>query len=75
MDQIVIGALPDSTSEGDMVGLIGPAGGGPTVGELADLAETIDYEIVTGIGQRVPRYFVSEGKVVATLAEDTLTLI
>jgi alanine racemase len=74
MDQLVIGALPDSTSEGDVVGLLGPVGGGPAVGELAGLAETIDYEIVTGIGQRVPRYFVSEGRVVAMLAEDTLSV-
>jgi alanine racemase len=75
MDQTVIGALPDTTAEGDVVGLMGPVGGGPAVGELADLAETIDYEIVTGIGQRVPRYFVSEGRVVAMLAEDTLNLL
>jgi alanine racemase len=75
MDQIILGALPRSVTEGAVVGLFGPLGGGPSVDDLADLADTINYEIVTGLPQRVPRYFVSEGRVVATLIEDRLSLI
>ena len=56
MDQLMVdcGDLP--VASGDEVVLLGHQGGEAiSVEELADAAETIAYEIVTRIGQRVPR--------------------
>jgi alanine racemase len=60
MDQIVvdISALPVPVKPGDPVVLIGQDGTERiTVEELADLAGTIPYEILTGIGSRVTRAY------------------
>lgn len=60
MDQIVvdISALPAPVKPGDPVVLIGQDGTERiTVEELADLAGTIPYEILTGIGSRVARAY------------------
>jgi alanine racemase len=72
MDQIIAGDVPKSAEVGSLVGIAGPLGGGPGFDELADLAGTIPYELVTGIGRRVPRYYVAGGKVVAALIEGKL---
>jgi alanine racemase len=56
MDQLVVDCGDDEVSPGDPVVLFGP--GGPTVQEWADAAGTIDYEIVTRVGARVPREYV-----------------
>jgi alanine racemase len=53
MDQLVVDVGDDPVSAGDEVVLFGA--GGPTVQEWADALGTIDYEIVTRIGARVPR--------------------
>ncbi|MFT3899444.1 MAG: alanine racemase [Gordonia sp. (in: high G+C Gram-positive bacteria)] len=61
MDQFVVdlGADGGGVGEGDEVTLFGTGeGGGPTAREWADAAGTIDYEIITGIGQRVARRYV-----------------
>lgn len=60
MDQIIVdvGALPAPVKPGDPVTLIGQDGDERiTVEELADLAGTIPYEILTGIGSRVERSY------------------
>lgn len=59
MDQITVAIPPaDPVFPGDPVELMG--GVGPSAEELADLADTIHYEIVTGISSRVPRRYVGE---------------
>jgi alanine racemase len=56
MDQLVVDVGDDEVSPGDEVVLFGP--GGPTVQEWAEALGTIDYEVVTRVGQRVPRELV-----------------
>ena len=60
MDQLTV-AVPDDlrVDVGDVVTIIGPDGGERiTVEEVAQWADTISYEILTGISHRVPRVFV-----------------
>lgn len=66
MDQLVVDLGPDcgDVAEGDRAVLFGTGSRGePTALEWARIAETIDYEIVTGIrGRRIRRYIeVPEG--------------
>lgn len=49
----------DDVKEGDTVILFGK---GLPVTELADIAETINYEIVCGLSKRVPRIYIKDGK-------------
>ncbi|MBR5992007.1 MAG: alanine racemase, partial [Clostridia bacterium] len=59
MDQFMVDvtAVPD-VKQGDEVILIGKQGDCEiTVDEIADIAGTINYEIVCGINKRVPRIF------------------
>jgi alanine racemase len=70
MDMIVvdIGAVPDA-EEGDVVTLIGRDGGCEiTVDDVAELAETISYEILTGLRPRLPRIEVAGGAVPGRVA-------
>ena len=53
MDQLVVDCGDDAVEAGDEVVLFGPDG--PTVQEWAEALGTIDYEVVTRIGPRVPR--------------------
>jgi alanine racemase len=56
MDQLVIDFGDEPVAEGDEVVLFGPGDNGePTAQEWGDALGTISYEIVTGIGARVPR--------------------
>jgi alanine racemase len=58
MDQFVLDVGDDDVSAGDEVLLFGPGDSGePTAQDWADLLGTINYEIVTRIGARVPRVF------------------
>lgn len=62
MDQIVVDVGDAPVRVGDRAVLFGdPATGAPGAGEWAAAAGTIDYEIVTRIGPRVPREYVDEG--------------
>jgi len=72
MDQTIVGNVPDDARFGDMVGVMGPAGGGPSLDEVAAFAETINYEITTSMSARVPRYYWREGNFVAVLEEGIL---
>jgi alanine racemase len=61
MDQFVVdlGATDTGARAGDEVLLFGPGDNGePTAQDWADALDTIGYEIVTRIGERVPRVFV-----------------
>jgi alanine racemase len=56
MDQVVVDCVDLEPRPGDEVVLIGPQGGDEvSAAELAGHARTIAYEIVTRIGERVPR--------------------
>ena len=59
MDQVVLDLGPRGSAEiGDVAVVFGDgADGGPTATDWADAAGTIDYEIVTRIGGRVPRVY------------------
>lgn len=48
---------PGALTEGDFVELIGPA---QSLQAVADLAETVTYEILTGLGSRFPRIYRSQ---------------
>jgi alanine racemase len=59
MDQLMVDCGDDPVAVGDEVVLIGRQGGEiVTAGEWAGLLDTIAYEIVCGIGPRVPRTYV-----------------
>jgi alanine racemase len=59
MDQFVIDLEGDDARAGDEVVLFGPGDDGePTADDWAAAADTINYEIVTRIGPRVPRRYV-----------------
>ena len=56
MDQLLIDFGDEPVAEGDEVVLFGPGDNGePTAQEWGEALGTISYEIVTGIGARVPR--------------------
>ncbi|HUR75402.1 MAG TPA: alanine racemase [Sporichthya sp.] len=60
MDQVVLDLGDLDVSAGDEVLLFGPGDAGePTVQEWADVLGTITYEIVTGIGARIPRVYLN----------------
>jgi alanine racemase len=59
MDQFLLDVGDDEAQAGDEVLLFGPGDAGePTAQEWADVLGTIDYEIVTRVGARVPRTYV-----------------
>lgn len=63
MDQFVLDVGDDDVKVGDEVVLFGdPAKGHPSVDDLADAADTINYEIVTRMGGRFKRVYVGGGK-------------
>ena len=58
MDQFLLDVGDDAVAAGDEVLLFGPGDDGePTAQEWADVLGTIDYEIVTRVGTRVPRTY------------------
>ncbi|TDO49249.1 alanine racemase [Kribbella sp. VKM Ac-2527] len=61
MDQCMVNLGDDEAAAGDEVILFGPGDHGePTADDWADAAGTINYEIVTRLGARVPRRYVNE---------------
>ncbi|MFM9108756.1 MAG: alanine racemase [Chloroflexota bacterium] len=72
MDQTVLLA-PDGAdvAQGDEVTVFGDGSdGAPTIGDLATLADTNTYEILVGIGARVPRVVLRGGEIAGS--EDRL---
>ena len=62
MDQVVVDCGDDPVAAGDEVIVFGPGDHGePTARRWAAACGTIDYEIVTRIGPRVPRRYVGIG--------------
>ncbi|MCU1637023.1 MAG: alr [Cryobacterium sp.] len=60
MDQFVVNLGQSQAAVGDEVVLFGdPATGVPSASDWAEAAGTINYDIVTRIGRRVPRVYVS----------------
>jgi alanine racemase len=56
MDQLVVDLGVTGAEVGDVVTVFGPGGAGePTIAEWAAWSDTLEHEIVTGIGSRVPR--------------------
>jgi len=56
MDQFLVDVGDDEVAVGDRVVLWGdPASGAPSAEEWAGWAGTINYELVTRVGPRVPR--------------------
>jgi alanine racemase len=61
MDQFVLDVHDDEVTPGDEVLLFGPGTRGePTAQDWADWIGTINYEIVTRVGARVPRTYTGE---------------
>jgi alanine racemase len=60
MDQVVVDLGPDAADvrEGDVAVLFGDGDGLPTADDWAEASGTINYEIVTRLGARVPRLHV-----------------
>lgn len=62
MDQFVVDVGDDPVAPGDRVVLFGPGDRGePTAQDWAEAIGTINYEIVTRVGPRVPRRYVQSG--------------
>jgi len=63
MDQFVLDVGNDNVKAGDEVILFGdPAAGAPSVDDLADASDTINYEIVTRMGGRFKRRYIGAAK-------------
>ncbi|MFI5730547.1 alanine racemase [Kribbella sp. NPDC051587] len=64
MDQCVVNLEDDDVAAGDEVVLFGPGTAGePSVDDWADAAGTINYEIVTRLGPRIPRRYIDTAPV------------
>jgi alanine racemase len=64
MDQSVVNLEDDDAAAGDEVVLFGPGTDGePTADDWADAAGTINYEIVTRLGARIPRRYVDSSPI------------
>jgi len=63
MDQLMVDCGDDKVNVGDDVVLLGRQGNEViTADEWAELTDTIAYEIVCGIGPRVPRFYPTRGE-------------
>ena len=61
MDQCIIDVTGIPAREGDTVTLIGTDGShGLTAADLARRAGTVHYEILCGIGKRIPRFYTED---------------
>ena len=66
MDQLMldVSEIPDAAPS-DVVTVIGTDGDQMISAEaLAQMTQTIPYEILCGVGERVPRFYLSGGRVV-----------
>ncbi len=66
MDQIMIDVTDvEGVKRGDEIVLFGYDNPDyPTVGELAELLGTIEYELICMMGRRIPRVYISEGEII-----------
>ncbi len=64
MDQIIVDVTDINCAVGDVAIVIGEQNGVKiSAGEIATLADTINYEIVCNIAPRIPRVYIKDGKV------------
>lgn len=64
MDQTIIDISDvENVKIGDEV-VVFSASGSPSVNELAEFADTINYEVICAVSKRVPRYYNKNGKTV-----------
>lgn len=70
MDQCMIDVtLVDNIAVGDEIILFGKRGDAEiNATELASLVGTISYELLCGIGKRIPRVYLKDGKIVNVLS-------
>ncbi len=62
MDQLMVDVSEiDNVKEGDIATLFG-AGAFNSVTDIANIANTLNYEIICGVGRRVPRVYIKGGK-------------
>lgn len=65
MDQMMVDVTDIEAEEGDMVTLIGRDGDAfISAEEISKLAGTFNYELVCDLGKRIPRVYISDGKLV-----------
>lgn len=63
MDQLMISAsLDDEIDIGDDVILLSSDYEGVSADDLADILNTINYEVLTMLGRRIPRLYIKDGK-------------
>ena len=63
MDQLMLDVSEIKCKVGDIVTIFGESAPNSAY-ELAAANETINYEIVCGIGERVPRAYVRNGRII-----------
>ncbi len=66
MDQTIVDVtdIPDVKIGDEVVIFSGGSDGAPNVNELAEFADTINYEIICAVSKRVPRVYLENGKIV-----------
>jgi len=67
MDQVMIDVSSiDEIAEGDLVTIMGVDGAvSVTAGDIAKQNNTINYEVLCAVGERVPRFYVKDGEIVS----------
>ncbi|GAA0356068.1 alanine racemase [Alkalibacterium iburiense] len=67
MDQMMVEVthIPDFTKDDELVFIGDPKAGYPSIYTMADMTDSFHYEILCGIGKRIPRVYVKRGEVEA----------
>ena len=65
MDQMMVEVthIPDFTKDDELVFIGDPKAGYPSIYTMADMTDSFHYEILCGIGKRIPRVYVQKGEV------------
>ena len=65
MDQFMVDVTDIPAKKGDVATLVGEDNGAfLSVEEIAELAGTFNYEFICDVGKRVPRVYISEGRII-----------
>ncbi len=65
MDQFMVDVTDIDAKKGDVATLVGEDNGSVlSVEEVADIAGTFNYELICDVGKRVPRVYISDGKII-----------
>lgn len=67
MDQLMVDVsdIPDFSSDTELVFIGDPSVGYPSIYEMADLTDSFHYEILCGIGKRIPRVYIKDDTIKA----------